>query len=56
MKMTRQTIRVKVKIELEEEMEINAWHLRDMSIEEYIHENFQYEIGDIVDYIEHEVV
>lgn len=50
-----QTVKVKVKIQLEEVMEIDAEGLVDTTIEEYVEENFEHE-WDIADYIEVEVV
>ena len=53
--MTRQTIKVKVKVELEGEMEVNAEDLFYMSIEEYVDAKFDH-YWDITDYIQAEVV
>ena len=50
-----QKVKVKVKVQFEEVMEIDAEHLFDYTIEEYVDENFEHE-WDIVDYIEVEVV
>tara|TARA_Y100000361_G_C11064232_1_gene292133 strand:+ start:201 stop:356 length:156 start_codon:yes stop_codon:yes gene_type:complete len=50
-----QTVKVKVKVQFEEVMEIDAEYLVDYNIEEYVDENFEHE-WDIADYIEIEVV
>jgi len=49
-----QTVKVKVKVQFEEVMEIDAEYLVDYTIEEYVDENFENE-WDITDYIQVEV-
>lgn len=50
-----QTVKVKVKVQFEEVMEIDAEYLVDSTIEEYVDDNFEHE-WDITDYIQVEVV
>ena len=49
-----QKVKVKVMVQFEEVMEIDAGHLVDYTIEEFVDENFE-NWWDIADYIEVEV-